>query len=158
MASRQPTSREPANQSAHPGSDSVTDHPHNDVPADLTQNERVVLQCLRERIGRPTSAYELKDALSDQGVRYPATVYRALEKLIAAGLVHRIETANAFVACSSVCEERQPVFAVCSDCGLTTELTSKASVTALKRAVREIDFDVEHMSVEIRGLCGACRS
>jgi len=47
----------------------------------------------------PLSAYDILDKLHDFGFRAPLQVYRALDKLIELGLVHRLETLNAFVAC-----------------------------------------------------------
>ena len=50
--------------------------------------------------GRPVSAYEIIDQLREQAVLAPQTVYRALDRLIASGSAHRLESLNAFVACA----------------------------------------------------------
>ena len=44
---------------------------------------------------RPVSAYDILEALRGDGVTASTTVYRALEKLLHAGKVHRIESLNA---------------------------------------------------------------
>ena len=49
---------------------------------------------------RPLGAYELIDRLAVRGARpAPITMYRALDFLREQGLVHRIESQNAFIAC-----------------------------------------------------------
>ena len=48
---------------------------------------------------KPLSAYDVIDALREDGRLAPPTVYRALQKLIDKGLAHRLETQNAYVAC-----------------------------------------------------------
>ena len=62
-------------------------------------NSEIVAATLR-KAGRPLTAYEVLDALKGMGVSGPPTVYRALDKLIADGRVHRLESLNAFVLCS----------------------------------------------------------
>src|SRR5262249_46344853 len=49
---------------------------------------------------KPLGAYEIMDEVARSGPRpAPITVYRALDFLRLNGLVHRIESRNAFVAC-----------------------------------------------------------
>ena len=49
---------------------------------------------------QPLGAYELIDRLAVRGARpAPITIYRALDFLREQGLVHRIESRNAFIAC-----------------------------------------------------------
>ncbi|MCC2690339.1 MAG: zur, partial [Rhizobiaceae bacterium] len=62
----------------------------------LTRNQQLVLARLEAASG-PVSAYGLLDQLRDDGFRAPLQVYRALEGLIKGGLVHRLESLNAFV-------------------------------------------------------------
>ena len=66
----------------------------------MTELRRRVLELLWES-GRPTGAYELIEAVKLGASRPvgPPTVYRALEFLMAQGLVSRIESLNAYVPC-----------------------------------------------------------
>jgi Fur family zinc uptake transcriptional regulator len=49
---------------------------------------------------KPLGAYEIIDLVAARGPRpAPITIYRALDFLTAQGLVHRIESRNAFLAC-----------------------------------------------------------
>jgi Fur family transcriptional regulator, zinc uptake regulator len=65
---------------------------------DLSPHCKKVLEALHKS-GKPLSAYELLDKLHKFGIKAPPTVYRALETLVERGLVHRIESLGAFVAC-----------------------------------------------------------
>ena len=88
----------------------------------MTKNQRHVLDALRQA-ARPMSAYELIDRLEPHGMHWPPTVYRALKKLVERGLVHRVESLNAFVVCDHSHNESLGkaaslvAFALCRECG-----------------------------------------
>jgi Fe2+ or Zn2+ uptake regulation protein len=46
------------------------------------------------------SAYDILDRLRGSGLRSPLQIYRALGPLTEQGLVHRLESLSAFVACA----------------------------------------------------------
>jgi Fur family transcriptional regulator, zinc uptake regulator len=85
---------------------------------------RVNLTPLRKRIfeivwrqHEPIGAYEILAELSrDREKAAPPTVYRALEFLQDAGLVHRLDTLNAFLGCDRPEDEHAGQFLVCSVC------------------------------------------
>src|SRR6188472_2050822 len=65
----------------------------------LTPIRRDVLAALLAS-HQPLGAYEIMERVAHSGPRpAPITVYRALDFLRENGLVHRIESRNAFVAC-----------------------------------------------------------
>ncbi len=110
---------------------------------------------------RPLSAYELLDLLRKEGVRSPPTVYRALEKLQNEGLVHRVESLNAFVACSHQCENhhgQMSPFAICTQCGDVRELCEPALTRALKKLGASFLAEVDHKIFEVSGVCHACQA
>jgi len=125
----------------------------------MTQNEDLVYQLLR-RSDTPLSAYTILDALRDKGVRAPLQVYRALNKLIERGAVHRIESVNGFVACS-LSDCRAPsvsVFMLCNACERATEFTDPAIDHELGKLATDRDFAADHKVIEITGLCADCRN
>ena len=65
----------------------------------LTPIRRQVLEALLAS-HKPLGAYEIIDHLAGDTRPAPITVYRALDFLRDNGLVHRIESRNAFVACA----------------------------------------------------------
>src|SRR5579863_9064435 len=83
----------------------------------LTPMRRHVLEALLAS-HRPLGAYEIMERLADDGRPAPITVYRALDFLRDNGLVHRIESRNAFVACVHSHPSAEPVvFLICERCG-----------------------------------------
>ena len=62
---------------------------HTHRTADLTRNQSLVMGTLASSNG-PMSAYTILDELRGEGLRAPLQVYRALEKLVEFGLVHRL--------------------------------------------------------------------
>src|SRR3990172_6339658 len=80
------------------------------------EQDRMIVEALRAA-GRPVSAYEIIDRLREKASLAPQTVYRSLDRLIASGSAHRLESLNAFVACSPVTHEGGGGFAICDDCG-----------------------------------------
>src|ERR1700712_5450363 len=70
----------------------------------LTPIRRTVLELLLSS-GRATKAYTLLDEMrSAHPNASPPTVYRALDFLLSAGLIHRIESINAFTVCHDLAD------------------------------------------------------
>lgn len=124
--------------------------------AELTRNQKLVLDCLR-RAERPLSAYQLLDRLRAAGMSAPPTVYRALERLVAWGHVHRIESLNAYVACCDAGHADEVVFVVCRDCGAVAELPAEPSSATLRAQAERSGFTVDKAHFEMVGMCGDCR-
>jgi Fur family zinc uptake transcriptional regulator len=125
---------------------------------ELTKNQTLVLDALARAEG-PLSAYTLLDQLREHGFRAPLQVYRALEKLIAFGLVHRLESLNAFVACAHPHDHHQHgliAFAICDGCGQVDEFSDEMVEKRLRDWSSDHAFKLEKTTIEMRGLCSAC--
>lgn len=131
-------------------------HSHSQIK--LTKNQKYVFSKL-EKSKAPLSAYSLLDELRDDGFRAPLQVYRALEKLIEIGIVHRVETLNAFVACNHEdCANAQTIaFTICDGCGDVNELSDNAVSLSLKELARAQGFELKKTTIELRGCCQACK-
>ena len=88
----------------------------------------------------------------------PLTVYRALDFLVAQGLVHRIESLNAYVGCAHPGEAHAGQFLVCEHCGDVTELDDDGVAAAIRAAASARGFAVSAPTVEVRGTCTRCRA
>ncbi len=115
----------------------------------------LILAALRG-VSRPLGAYELQARLSDVRHLAPPTVYRALDRLIDGGLVHRIESLNAFVACRHEGGHDNSAFAICDQCGSVTEICDPDIQIVVDTCSQQSGFDVTGAAIELRGSCRRC--
>jgi len=124
----------------------------------LTPIRRKVLAAL---LGthKPLGAYDIIERLALKGPRpAPITAYRALEFLRENGLVHRIESRNAFVACVHNHAASAPVvFLICERCGAVGEASSDDVTATLTSAARSAGFTPKSPVIELTGVCTHCR-
>lgn len=128
---------------------------HRPRSAALNPRDRAIVSLLRQA-SKPLSAYDLINLLRDQGVIAPTTVYRSLNRLIAAGIAHRLESLNAFVPCSHACEHGMALFAICDACGSVTEFEEVVIAGRLLAWARSAEFSVSRTAIELRGRCKIC--
>jgi Fur family zinc uptake transcriptional regulator len=122
----------------------------------LTDTRRKVFE-LVIKAGQPVGAYRLLEAMQDKGTRVmPPTVYRALNFLQGKGLVHRIESLNAFIACTQHEHEHEGQFLICSDCGKTEELADESVSEMLREKASAHGFTLTQQTIELKGLCKEC--
>ncbi|WP_050783563.1 Fur family transcriptional regulator [Methylobacterium nodulans] len=123
----------------------------------FTPMRRRVLEVLAASV-TPLSAYDLAERVRQEKRVSPVQVYRVLEFLQGAGVVHRLATKSAYIACY---HEHGPgettVFLVCSGCGAVEEATSRAIQRVLKGAAAVSGFKPLHPVVEVEGECAACQ-
>lgn len=107
---------------------------------------------------RPRGAYAILEELDRaEGSRTaPLTVYRALDFLQGQGLVHRIESLNAYVGCADPGEAHAGQFLVCERCGDAMELDDADVDAAIRAAAGRRGFSVVRPTVEVRGVCPRC--
>jgi len=122
----------------------------------LTRNQALVLSEL-SKAGAPLSAYTILDRLRDEGFRAPLQVYRALDKLIEFGLIHRLESLNAFVTCAHDHHHHAlAAFAICETCGKADEFSDEAIEERLHAWTHANGFKPSKTTIEIRGVCAGC--
>ena len=124
---------------------------------ELTKHQALVLGALA-REESPASAYTLLAHLQAEGLRAPQQVYRALDKLIEYGLVHRVETMNSFVACAHPHDHQHGlvVFAICDQCGHVDEFSDSAIERRLSGWSKDNGFRMGAATVELHGQCARC--
>ncbi len=128
--------------------------------AALTKNQLKVLEKL-EAASAPLGAYMLLDQLRGDGFRAPLQIYRALEVLVKNGCVHRLESLNAFVACSeshdySYQNHLMTAFVICDNCGQVIEISDELIGRHLDDWVRKTGFVAKKAIIEFRGTCAKC--
>jgi Fur family zinc uptake transcriptional regulator len=132
-------------------------HRHDHAPQDLTRNQALVFGALSGANG-PLSAYAILDHVRAEGMRAPLQVYRALDKLVELGFVHRIETLNAFVACRRPdCGTHASIaFTICEKCGTVAEVSNHHLGEELADIAARSQFSLAKSTVELRGICAPC--
>ncbi|MEN7341484.1 MAG: Fur family transcriptional regulator [Pseudomonadota bacterium] len=122
------------------------------------------LTALRKRVlelvwgsHKPVGAYDVLDALSSDGKKAaPPTVYRALEFLMEAGLVHRLDSLNAFIGCPDPRHPHSAQFLICRTCQSVIELDASNIDAAISAAANAEGFSAEEQMLEVQGVCREC--
>jgi Fur family transcriptional regulator, zinc uptake regulator len=125
--------------------------------AKMTPLRRRVLELVWDSHA-PIGAYAIMELLraADDRSAAPPTVYRALDFLLDQGLVHKIESLNAFVGCDRPEERHVSQFLICTSCKAAVELTDPAIMKAVESSARDSGFSFKRLTVEAQGLCAAC--
>ena len=106
----------------------------------------------------PVKAYDILDELKqDHSSSAPPTVYRALDFLQEEGMVHKIESLNAYVGCGNPKEFHRSQFFICYDCGSVAELDDTDIRDLLQEKAYRFGFKIDDEMVEIKGHCQECR-
>ncbi|MGE0698046.1 MAG: Fur family transcriptional regulator [Hyphomicrobiaceae bacterium] len=108
---------------------------------------------------KAVGAYDVLDHLARRGGRRlaPISVYRALDSLVEAGVVHRLESRNAFFACHAPhAGDRRQIVLACGRCGAVAEVAEPVVFDGIGAAAARAGFAVERAMVEVAGTCGAC--
>lgn len=122
----------------------------------LTPVRRRVLELVWNR-HEPVLAYDLLDQLrADQPRAAPPTVYRALDFLRAQGLVHRIESLNAYYGCADPDRPHSAQFLICNDCNAVAELDDDDIRGLVRTRAKAAGFVADSETIEVRGRCPTC--
>ncbi|HXE16959.1 MAG TPA: Fur family transcriptional regulator [Stellaceae bacterium] len=125
--------------------------------ARLTELRRVVLE-LVWRGHEPVGAYALLDALKRSHPNAaPPTIYRALDFLAGHGLIHRIESLNAYIGCDHPERPHEGQFLICARCSNAAEIDDPSVARALSKSASGLGFAVTRQTVELSGLCPSCQ-
>jgi len=106
---------------------------------------------------KAVKAYELLERFKPRkNVAKPATIYRALDFLIAQGLVHRIESLNAFIGCRCSGHRHEQLLLICKICHEVEERTPAKVLRALSDELEQAGFIAHSKAIEIHGICRRC--
>ena len=131
-------------------------HQGNIMSKSLTKNQTLVLDTLTAST-KPQTAYSLLDQLKDHGLKAPPQIYRALEKLLELGLVHKLESINSFVACQhNDCAHQIAGFAICDGCDRVAEIIDDRLELQIHAVAKTAGLVPKKSTMEIHGLCSSC--
>lgn len=104
-------------------------------------------------------AYDILAKMAEKGTRVaPISVYRAIDALLEAGVIHRLESKNAFFACRRMDHRtgRRPLFLSCEKCGAVGEVDGQEIFDLIGEAARSVKFTPRVKFVEVQGFCPRC--
>ena len=89
----------------------------------LSKNQKIIFDLI-DKSPEPMKAYSILFNVQKKGIKAPLQVYRALDKLVEIGKIHKIESRNAFIACqNSSCQiSKTTAFSICESCEKVTEI------------------------------------
>ena len=125
----------------------------------LTKNQQIVLD-LVEKSSEPLKAYSILFNVQKKGLKAPLQVYRALDKLVEIGKIHKIESRNAFVACNnSSCQvSKATAFSICENCEKVTEINNSKLSKYLTNFEDNSGMKYRKYNLEFFGLCKKCKN
>ena len=126
--------------------------------ARLTPARQQVLKLIWQS-HRPLGAYRILELMTEQSGKrvLPPTVYRALDFLLEAGLIHRIASLNAYIGCPFPNSHHNELFLICRECGSAAECSAEQVSSAITSTAKRANFQLESQSVELAGLCPQCQ-
>lgn len=132
----------------------------------LCEEKNIQLTVLRKRVlaliwgsHKALGAYAILELLGQEGVKpAPPTVYRALEFLLNSGLIHRINSLNAFVGCAHLkTQHAGTYFLICLRCNNVQEVQDNAVDKRIRVLAEHNYFSVTTQALEISGHCQSCQ-
>ena len=124
----------------------------------LTKNQQIIFDLI-DKSPEPLKAYSILFNVQKKGIKAPLQVYRALDKLVEIGKIHKIESRNAFIACqNSSCQiSKATAFSICEMCEKITEISSSSLSKYLANFKDKDGMKYSKFNLEFFGLCKKCR-
>ncbi len=124
----------------------------------LSKNQQIIFDLINKS-SEPLKAYTILYNVKKRGIKAPPQVYRALDKLVQTGKIHKIESKNAFVACrSSSCEiSKATAFSICESCEMVDEISDAKLTKYLSGFSDKKGTRYKRFNLEFFGLCKKCK-
>jgi len=125
----------------------------------LSKNAQIIFDLI-DKSPEPLKAYSILFNVQKRGIKAPLQVYRALDKLVEIGKIHKIESRNAFIACqNSSCQiSKATAFSICESCEKVTEINNSNLSKYLKGFKDKNGMKYNKYNLEFFGLCKKCIS
>ena len=124
----------------------------------LSKNQKIIFDIIHKS-SEPLKAYTILFNVQKKGIKAPPQVYRALDKLVEIGKIHKIESKNAFVACrNSDCEiSKATAFSICESCEVVDEISDVKLSKYLSSYNHKKGMKFKRFNLEFFGLCQICK-
>ena len=124
----------------------------------LSKNQQIIFDFI-EKAKEPLKAYSILFNVQKKGIKAPLQVYRALDKLVEIGKIHKIESRNAFIACkNSNCEvSNATIFSICNKCENVSEINNPKLSKYLTNFEDDTGMQYNKYNLEFFGFCKKCK-
>ena len=123
----------------------------------LTKNQKIVFNLLQSAAG-PLKAYSILDKLKKEGLKSPLQIYRALDKLVELGKIHKIESKNSFIVCNNSNCASNTIFTICERCENVKEVKDNSLSEGVRELVQMNRMNVTRFNLEFFVLCKSCKT
>ena len=125
----------------------------------LSKNQKIIFDLI-DQSSEPLKAYAILFNVQKKGIKAPLQVYRALDKLVEIGKIHKIESRNAFIACqNSSCQvSKATAFSICESCEKVTEISNSNLSKYLSNIKDKEGMKYHKYNLEFFGLCKKCKN
>ncbi|MDA7755627.1 transcriptional repressor [Candidatus Pelagibacter sp.] len=123
----------------------------------LSKNQQIIFDII-DKSSEPLKAYAILFNVQKKGIKAPLQVYRALDKLVEIGKIHKIESRNAFIACqNSSCQiSKATAFSICEVCEKISEISNSKLSKYLSNFSDNTGMKYSKYNLEFFGLCKKC--
>ena len=124
---------------------------------ELSKNQQIIFDLIKKS-NEPLKAYSILSNVQKKGIKAPLQVYRALDKLVQIGKIHKIESKNAFMACqNSRCQvAKATAFSICENCEKVSEIKNSKLFEYLKDFNDKTGMKYKKYNLEFFGVCNEC--
>ena len=125
----------------------------------LSKNQKIILEYIQKN-KKPVKAYSILSNVQKKGINASPQVYRALDKLIEIGKIHKVESQNSFVACkTSDCETpHATAFSICDSCDEVSEINDPKLFKYLLDFKDNSGIKFDGYNLEFFGTCKSCET
>ena len=123
----------------------------------LSKNQQIIFDIIHNS-SEPLKAYSILFNVQKKGIKAPLQVYRALDKLVEIGKIHKVESRNAFIACqNSSCQiSKATAFSICEVCEKISEISNSKLSKYLSNFSDNTGMKYSKYNLEFFGLCKKC--
>ena len=125
----------------------------------LSKNQQIIFDII-DKSSEPLKAYAILFNVQKKGIKAPLQVYRALDKLVEIGKIHKVESRNAFIACqNSSCQiSKATAFSICEVCEKISEISNSKLSKYLSNFSDNTGMKYSKYNLEFFGLCKKCKA
>ena len=123
----------------------------------LSKNQQIIFDII-DKSSEPLKAYAILFNVQKKGIKAPLQVYRALDKLVEIGKIHKVESRYAFIACqNSSCQiSKATAFSICEVCEKISEISNSKLSKYLSNFSDNTGMKYSKYNLEFFGLCKKC--